>query len=440
MPEQFSESDRPSEKQASLDPGLAQVYKELNSPASRTVGQRLRDEIDLLAHMPMDAGSKAVEHISKNPLSVGEQVLIGAAFGATIACAVKNPAVFGKTLSRGIMNTAEHSAPVFAGMAGLDWSYRVGAPMADLWQHGNMYNAREKMGTNVGSGVVDYTAGAIGGVLGAKAAWSLTPEWVNVAPAFDRTPSVTLGEKPRVYDGDASKLKTVKENVIADDVKDLYEKAFPIEERQPLPEVQELMDKGRIITHTTRDADGNLQGFSFTSMHDETSTKFANLDFIAIPEEARSKGMGSEHFNRLRKLIGEEHPELSALTLEMEHPKEPGIDDSVRALREFRSKFYDRLDTPDTNVKFMIFDFEDPTYRGPAQWRAWAYKPEEFNAVKTARTMCMDEGGYGLAKNSIQIKEFDRANNYWEPQYGAGRSGLYGGVVSGNKILDLLRK
>ncbi|MBX9687708.1 MAG: hypothetical protein K2X27_13455 [Candidatus Obscuribacterales bacterium] len=411
------------------------------APLQRSVNEKFRDELSLCAGLPTNVCKQAIQHIQENPGKITETVLLGAVMGAGIACAVKNPAILGKGLSTGVMEVAEKSAPVFASMAALDWGCRLGAPALKVWQNDGQLNlARQDLARNIGSGLVDYSAGALGAIVGARAAWKLAPEWVNKSPAFDSRPSLALGEKPRVYDGSEAALKTVKETGIADDVANLYEKSFPIEERQPLPEVAELVESGRIVVHTTRDAEGKLQGFSFTSMHDETATKFANLDFIATAEEMRSKGIGSIHLRRLRDLVGKENPELSALTLEMEHPKEAGLDDMVRAEREFRSKYYDRLDTPDTNIKFTILDFEDPSYRGPAQWRAWVYKPEKFDAVKTARTMYMDEGGYGLPKNSIQIKEFDRANNYWEAPFGPNRSAAYAAVLGGNSLTQGLLK
>lgn len=441
MDEAIDEGLTKAEKKHDIDVLGLQMQKGLLDAKSlpRTASECLRDELSLFSKLPSMSFEKAVKHVEEHPWQVVEQFVTGAVIGATIAAAVKNPGILGKSLSRGIMVGAESSAPVFLGLAAADWAHRIGAPMVDVWNdREHLSRAQNQLAQNVGSGLVDYTAGAAGGLLGAKLSWHYTPEWQNVAPAFDRNPSLSLGEKPRPLQASEAMLKTVEEKLVSDDVVLLYEKSFPLEERQPVAEIKELVDKGRIVVHTTRDGENNLKGFSFTSMHDETTTKFANLDFIATQEEARSQGLGSLHFSRLRELIGKEHPELSAMTLEMEHPKEAGINDSVRALREYRSKFYDRLDTPDTNIKFTILDFEDPSYRGPAQWRAWVYKPEDFNAVETARTMYMDEGGYGIARNAPPVREFDRANNYWEAPFAVGRSGLYGSIISSSSFIPSL--
>jgi hypothetical protein len=118
---------------------------------------------------------------------------------------------------------------------------------------------------------------------------------------------------------------------------------------------------------------------------------------------------------RLNESIKASHPDLVAMTLEMEHPKEPGLSPEDIITRARRAKFYDRLDAPNTNIKYNIIDFEDPTYRGMAQHRAFVYKPEKFNAVKAAHTFMTDEGGYQLGKRDPAVLEFNKNNGYWEP-------------------------
>lgn len=413
----------------------------LSASDGRTQAQRVSDELELFAQLPSAAAKESLNHFRNERSSILTQSAIGLATGSAIACAIKNPALLGEAVSNGIINIAEKTAPFFVAIAAADWGYRLGAPMVSAWVNPDgKESAKEQLAKNVGSGLVDYSTAIASGIAGAGLAWRITPSWVNKAPVYDLHPSLSLGEKPRSFEGDAALLKTTKETSVADDVAKLYEKSFPVEERQPLPEVAELVEKGRIVVHTTRSANGELQAFSFTSLHDETAMKFANLDFIATEESSRSKGLGSIHFNNLRQTINREYPQLAALTLEMEHPAEKGVDPAVKALREYRSKFYDRLDTPDTKVNYTILDFEDPSYRGPAQWRAWVYKPEKFNAVEAARTMYLDEGGYGLPKAATPIKEFERANNYWEAPFSDKESGVMGGILATNVNTHLVQK
>lgn len=423
---------KPLSDQEVLERAVRILQEEASRPSEpRSFAQALRDEVQLFEGLHRTTVKSAYEYATNNPGLVAEQVAAGAAFGAGFAMLAKNPGLLGTKYTHAIMTGLEKSMPVFASIAVADWTMRVGSPMLDvLHAHENLPEAKKRLAANIGTGLVDYGAGTVGGIGGGALAWKLTPGWINRTPAFERYPSRALGEKPRELQFDEKAFITTKENSVGDDVVELYLKSFPLEERQPVDEVKDLVAKGRIIVHGTRDQAGKLQAFSFTSLHDETATQFANLDFIATEEALRSKGIGSLHFSRLREIVAQEHPNLFAMTLEMEHPAEAGIDDAVRALRLTRTKFYDRLDTPDTNIKYNILDFEDPAYRGPAQWRAWVYKPDKFNAVETARTMYMDEGGYMLSKVAREVKELDRANNYWLPPFGQTRAGLFAGPAT----------
>jgi len=229
---------------------------------------------------------------------------------------------------------------------------------------------------------------------------------------------------------------TQKEATVKDDVIALYEKSFPKSELQPTAEVKELVASGRMAVHTTRDLDGSLRSFSFISMHDENALKFANLDYIATEQNLRSSGIGSLHAERLSKIVSQENPKFTALTLEMEHPKELGIAAEELAVRIRRAKFYDRLDAPFTNIKYNIIDFEDPAYRGMAHWRAWVYKPEEFHPVQAARNFMLAEGGYGLKPNSAAVREFDRANNYWANTLGIVGSAARASTIPGQTLVE----
>lgn len=230
-----------------------------------------------------------------------------------------------------------------------DWIKRVGVPMVDVWENPIHLNRAEKqLATNVGGGLVDYAAMTTAGFAGGSMAFKFTPELMPKAPFFDPKPSLSLNEKPYEF-ARPETLSTRNETEIKPDVATLYEKSFPKEERQPTSEVADLVKNGRILIHTTRDQDGALSTFSFVSLHDETATKFAGLDFIATENNGRSSGAGSLHLRRVVEDLKTNQPSLTAMTLEMEHPSEPGLSVAESALRARRSKFYDRLDAPDTN-------------------------------------------------------------------------------------------
>lgn len=381
-----------------------------------TVGQKLRREADLLNGLGGRA-YKAAEHTlahEKEKLAIGFGTAV--AIAASLAAANKNPALLGEKAMPYVQKAVENAPAAFAWLMALDLGSRIGVPAMATWNDGKKHEtAKNELGSNLGSAFVEYAAGFAGAYPGLKIGARLVKPFEAKAPVFEAQPSTRLGQSPRDVEK-PEQFVSAKEDKVSDDVVKLYEKSFPKEERQPTEDVKELIANGRIVLHTTRDAKGDLHAFSFTSLHDETAFKFANLDFIATEPGLQSKGIGSLHAKRLNELVKTERPELLGMTLEMEAVAEKGLDPEVLALRQRRATFYDRLDAPNTNVTYRILDFEDPSYRGPAEWRAWIYNRDKFNSVHAARLMLTDEGGYGLAASNKAVKEFDRINGFWAPQ------------------------
>ena len=380
-----------------------------------TVGDKFRREADLFNDIGRRTYKAAEQQLLKEPERAAYAFGAGVAVAATLAAANKNPAILGERAMPYVQRAIETAPTAFAWLMAVDLTARVGAPMMATWKDGRKHEqAKVDLENNLGGAAIEYSAGFLGAYPGLKLGARMTAPFEVKAPKFEAKPSERLEQLPREVEK-PEQFISAKEDKVGDDVVKLYEKSFPKEERQPTAEVKELIESGRIVLHTTRDAGGELQAFSFTSMHDETAFKFANLDFIATEPGLHSKGIGSLHAKRLNELVKSERPELVGMTLEMEAVAEKGLDPDVFALRQRRATFYDRLDAPNTNVNYKILDFEDPSYRGPAEWRAWIYNPKEFNSVKAARLMMTDEGGYGLPSSNRAVKEFDKANGFWEP-------------------------
>ncbi|MBC7996673.1 MAG: hypothetical protein IAF58_01950 [Leptolyngbya sp.] len=372
-------------------------------------------EVELFSSLKDNLWNEVTDYLTNNKAAVATEAVIAAGMGLGIAAMSKNPAVFGAKLAPVIKSGLPIVGKVGIGIAATDWAFKVGAPAYDVWQDpDSLEKNKGVLGKNVGGGLVDYTVGGVAGIAGGVAGWKFTKDFVPNAPEFDLKPSLSLNETPRNI-ANIERFTTAKEGEVKPDVVRLYEKSFPKEERQPTEEVAALVKDGRIMVHTTRAEDGKLEAFSFVSHHDEGATKFAGLDFVATEEASRSSGVGSLHLKRLNESIKTDHPDYVAMTLEMEHPMEAGLAADELATRLRRAKFYDRLDAPNTNIKYNIIDFEDPSYRGMAQHRAFVYKPQEFNAVKAAHTFMTDEGGYQLGKLDVATKEFNLNNGYWEP-------------------------
>lgn len=237
--------------------------------------------------------------------------------------------------------------------------------------------------------------------------------------------------KPREFLHPES-VKLQQEMTIKDDVRKLYEKAFPIEERQPTEEVAQLIAENKILLHTTRDAQDNLIGYSFVSVHDKASTlshfanenppQFAHLDFLAVEDAMRSHGAGTLHMRRLIDELKTTRPDFKALTLEMEDPLAAGLSADVKADRMFRSKFYERLgaknELPGKDVLdpatgttqyqpgFKILDFDQIADKHtwtaaadnqPAEFRVfWLTDKGRPSALDLAKTFYRSESGYAI--------------------------------------------
>jgi len=383
----------------------------------RSSEDALHREVKLLSSLKDNLFEEVREHIQHNLKAIAAESAGAFMAGVVMAAATKNPELMGKAIAPSIKSSLEFAKKAGIAVAAVDWLEKIGAPMVDVLQNpASMKRAQKQLAKNVGDGLVDYTAMTVAGLAGGVAAFKATPELMPKAPAFDPKPSLRLNQKPYEFAKPES-LSTTQEMELRSDVVKLYERSFPKEERPPTSEVADLVKNGRILVHTTRDPEGALSTFSFVSMHDETPTKFAGLDFIATEDEGRSAGAGSLHLRRLVDDLKTKQPHLTAMTLEMEHHAEPGLAPEEAAIRARRSKFYDRLDAPNTNIDYNIINFEDPAYRGPAQFRAFVFQPDKFNAIKAAHTFMTDEGGYQLSLKDPTTLEFNKNNGVWQPPY-----------------------
>lgn len=391
-------------------------------------------ETELFGSLKENLWNSVSDHIQNHKSEIFTEAATAAVAGAGIAALTKNPALLGEAVAPFVKAAIPAATKVGAGLATADWAVKIGAPAYQVWNNpGNLAHQKTVLAGNVGSGLVDYSTMGIAGIAGGFMSFKVTPELMPKAPLFEAKPSLKLNEVPKAIEKPES-FKTSRVQQLDSDVIALYESSFPKAERQPVNEVADLVARGRILVHATRDSQGNLEAFSFTSLHDESATKFAGLDFVATNQANRSRGIGSLHLKRVSESLKTERPDLVAMTLEMEHPNEPGITPEELATRIRRSKFYDRLDAPNTNIKYNIIDFEDPTYRGMAQHRAFVFKPEEFNAVKAAHVFMTDEGGYQLGKFDPAVREFNKMNGYWQPPTD-GRSG-----AAASAYLDVLKQ
>lgn len=161
------------------------------------------------------------------------------------------------------------------------------------------------------------------------------------------------------------------------DWKDLYNSAFPADERTPLEELQRLLEAGSILLHRTTNKSGELLCFSIVY----PMSNFALLSYIASDSTKRSTGIGSKHMKRLLEILKSGYPEFLGLVLEIESTRQQGLEAADKTARQRRLAFYQRLGAkrlcrtyvwPSYSLKgtyrlaeLMWFDFDPATIDDP---------------------------------------------------------------------------
>jgi ribosomal protein S18 acetylase RimI-like enzyme len=119
--------------------------------------------------------------------------------------------------------------------------------------------------------------------------------------------------------------------------RDLYESAFPPEERDDTDKLVEGLLDGSRPCLAARKA-GDLAGFAVYSVLGETRIAF--LEYLAVRPELRNQGIGAQLLQEFKRRIGERVPSMRGIVFEVDPP-----DDATGAeaqLRARRIAFYER--------------------------------------------------------------------------------------------------
>ncbi|MBY0549986.1 MAG: hypothetical protein K2W95_22115 [Candidatus Obscuribacterales bacterium] len=129
--------------------------------------------------------------------------------------------------------------------------------------------------------------------------------------------------------------------VLEDDWRNLYDAAFPANERETESKLAQLIAAGRMLYHKTTGKNGEMLCFSMVSL----APDFSFLAYIATDPNQRSAGVGSKHMKRLLELLKTQYPGTKGLLLEIDatHPKKSTISEDERKIRQRRLGFYRRL-------------------------------------------------------------------------------------------------
>lgn len=157
-----------------------------------------------------------------------------------------------------------------------------------------------------------------------------------------------------------------------DDWKDLYELAFPQDERMPVADVRKMLAAGTMLLHKTTNSAGELLCFSIVN----PLSNFALLGYIATDSTKRSSGVGSKHMKRLIEILKKQFPTHIGLFLEIESTKEPNLSVEEQKARQRRLAFYQRLGCKRLCKKYLM-----PTYTPGGQPRLGELLWSEFTTV-----------------------------------------------------------
>lgn len=137
-----------------------------------------------------------------------------------------------------------------------------------------------------------------------------------------------------------------------DDWKNLYESSFPVDERMPVGEIRQMLQRGAILLHKTLNKSNELLCFSLT--FSAPSSDFLLLSYIATDPTKRSGGFGSKHMRRLIEILKALYPNHMGLFLEIESTKETGLDAATQKARVRRLDFYQRLGAKRLCKKYLL--------------------------------------------------------------------------------------
>lgn len=126
----------------------------------------------------------------------------------------------------------------------------------------------------------------------------------------------------------------------------LYQAAIPVRERHPDARIVGLLTRedGRIWGLRDADSDDALLGFAIVYVPPRRgiagSRPLALLEYTAVDPALRGCGLGGQLLDAVATALKAEGAHLLA---EVEDPREPGLTEDERAMRQRRLRFYQRL-------------------------------------------------------------------------------------------------
>ena len=138
-------------------------------------------------------------------------------------------------------------------------------------------------------------------------------------------------------------------------IRELYEEAFPPEEKKPFALILQKCEEGHVEILSIEGEDGSFLGLSIFILYGD----LALLDYFAITPEMRGKGVGSEALALLRARHGERR-----FLLEIEDADEVGADNREERVR--RKAFYLRGGLREMPYRILLFGVQMQVLTGGA--------------------------------------------------------------------------
>lgn len=131
---------------------------------------------------------------------------------------------------------------------------------------------------------------------------------------------------------------------VAAKIRALYEAAFPASEKKPFALMEKKRDEGFMELCAILSDEDEFLGLAFFILHG----RIALLDYFAIDEDARGRGVGTEALAKIKELF-----QKRVLLLEIEDTDEKDAENIRERIR--RRSFYERGGMEIMPFKVMLF-------------------------------------------------------------------------------------
>jgi hypothetical protein len=167
----------------------------------------------------------------------------------------------------------------------------------------------------------------------------------------------------------------------------IYEESFPPDQRQPLDELKQQLQTGKMELDETRDQTGRILCMTVSEIFRpiEKSLSFVLACYTAVVPKMRGLGIGTVHRKKLEQLLREEYGSYLGMFTEIESTKQHTDDPELAKTRVKRKNFFMKLGLIPLDVpyRFPSYDGSEPL-EGELLWFPFTrdqLHPDELESV-----------------------------------------------------------